>query len=101
MRKAEMKLESTMQVANSLNAIVFILLGLFCFMNVGCVSVPEQSNNQSDTFIGCIEPRPEICTQEYVPVCGYLEDGSQKTYSNACSACSDKKIIRYKVSSCP
>ena len=96
-----MKLESTMQVANSLKAIIFILIGLLCIMNGGCFLVSEQSSNQSDTFVICIEPRPEICTQDYVPVCGYLEDGSQKTYSNACSACSDKKIIRYKVSSCP
>ena len=38
---------------------------------------------------------------EYVPVCAELEDGSRKTYSNACSACSDKDVVKYQLNPCP
>jgi hypothetical protein len=34
------------------------------------------------------EKAAEICTMEYVPVCGYMENGTSETYGNACSACS-------------
>ena len=101
MKEAEMKHEFTIRVAILFKSVIYILITLFCFMNAGCVSAPEQSHGESDTFISCTEPRPEICTQEYVPVCGYLVDGSQKTYSNACNACSDKETIKYKANSCP
>ena len=101
MRKTETKLESTVPVTSPFKAIVSFLIGLFCIMTLGCVSVSEKGSHQSDTFVTCTEPRPEMCTQEYVPVCGYLVDGSQKTYSNACSACSDKKTIKYLTTPCP
>jgi hypothetical protein len=35
------------------------------------------------------EKQAEICTMEYLPVCGYKIDGSSKTYGNGCQACSD------------
>ncbi len=37
----------------------------------------------------CTEPRPEICTSDYRPVCANLKDSTRKTFSNGCSACSD------------
>ena len=40
----------------------------------------------------CIEPRPEMCAQLYQPVCATLKNGSQKGYSNSCSACSDVDV---------
>lgn len=49
----------------------------------------------------CTEPRPEICTMDYKPVCGFNSDNSSKTYSNACSACSDKNVVKYIKSNCP
>lgn len=55
-------------------------------------------NETLDTM--CSEPRPEACTMEYVPVCGYKLDGTYKTYSNGCSACTDKEIIGYKNDEC-
>lgn len=32
--------------------------------------------------------RPEICTEQYAPVCGE-KNGSRKTYSNSCFAAAD------------
>ena len=48
----------------------------------------------------CSEPRQEVCTREYDPVCGYKSDGESKTYSNGCSACAEKEIIGYNNGEC-
>jgi len=51
----------------------------------------------------CPEPRPEICTMDYTPVCGRQQlDGVEqwKTYSNACTACSDDTVAGYRKDAC-
>ncbi len=45
-----------------------------------------------DDLTPCTEPRPEVCTQEYNPVDAEHFDGTRKTYSNACTACSNKDV---------
>ncbi len=52
----------------------------------------------------CTEPRPEICTMDYTPVCGLQTVSGKeqwKTYSNACSACSDSSVSGYVENACP
>ena len=51
-------------------------------------------------FVPCQEPRPEACTMHYDPVCGDLEGGGRKTYSNACVACSDSAVMVYSEGAC-
>ena len=51
----------------------------------------------------CTDPRPEICTMDYTPVCGLQTvSGTEqwKTYSNACSACSDPSVSGYIENAC-
>lgn len=55
----------------------------------------------------CEDPRPEICTMEYIPVCGIYSKKIQcikapcgKTYSNGCSACSDEKVEYHTEGKC-
>ena len=48
----------------------------------------------------CPEQIPEICTQDYRPVCAKQKDGSHKTYSNACTACSEQNVVDYRNGSC-
>ena len=62
----------------------------------GCQSTPVQPVNQ----VACSEPRPEICTMNYQPVCGFDSNNISKTYSNACSACGDKNIVTYIEGEC-
>src|SRR3989344_9222925 len=38
-----------------------------------------------DGRVYCTGSKPEVCSQQYEPVCG----NNQHTYSNACSACQD------------
>ena len=49
----------------------------------------------------CTDPRPEICTQNYAPVCGIHEDGSRQTYSNGCTACSNPAVVGALPEPCP
>ena len=48
----------------------------------------------------CPELRPEMCTMDYNPVCGNLSEGSFKTYSNGCNACSDPMVTSYSQGDC-
>lgn len=49
----------------------------------------------------CAEPRPEICTKEFMPACGVRRDGTRMTYSNGCMACMDANVIGHLPGPCP
>jgi hypothetical protein len=51
-------------------------------------------------IIICQNPRPQVCTREYDPVCATLSDGSKKTYATGCTSCSDEEVISYRSGSC-
>ena len=48
----------------------------------------------------CTMPRPEVCPQNYDPVCGVTLDARSKTYGNACTACADKEVVRHTPGPC-
>jgi carboxypeptidase PM20D1 len=48
----------------------------------------------------CTEPRPEICTMEYAPVCASLASGERREYSNGCSACADPEVLSHVSGPC-
>jgi hypothetical protein len=48
----------------------------------------------------CREPRPEVCTFQYQPVCGLTEGGKWKTFSNGCQACSEAGVIGHRDGAC-
>jgi hypothetical protein len=61
--------------------------------------------------IQCMDPRPQICTQDYRPVCAIRDTGVRcatepcestelRTYSNACSACSDSQVLSHVEGAC-
>lgn len=50
--------------------------------------------------VKCPEVRPELCTMDYNPVCGSLYDGSFKTFTNGCGACSDPNVRGYSPDEC-
>ncbi len=58
----------------------------------------KDSSNTTQTI--CTDPRPQVCTMDYRPVCGERTDGSRKTYSNGCTACSDQQVIGYVEGEC-
>lgn len=48
-----------------------------------------------ENLVLCPSVRPEICTMEYMPVLGWLEDGSTQEYANKCGACADGAVVGY------
>jgi hypothetical protein len=63
-------------------------------------------------YTECKDPRPKVCTQEFRPVCGKVDTGvrcittpcpstKNKTYSNACIACTDSKAYGFWKNVCP
>jgi hypothetical protein len=58
------------------------------------------TKNKDQAWTICTEPRPQVCTMDYQPVCGRLKEGSLKTYSNGCMACSDPDVTVHADESC-
>jgi hypothetical protein len=75
----------------------FIVLPLHA---VTCSNMATASAGSMQAMMTCTEPRPQICTQDYRPVCALLQDGSLATYSNGCNACSDQAVTRYREGAC-
>jgi hypothetical protein len=49
----------------------------------------------------CADPRPQVCTMEYAPVCAVLNAGGSREYSSACNACADDAVAGYVGGACP
>lgn len=60
-----------------------------------------QEARQASPTTQCTDPRPQICTMEYLPVCASLADGSQTTYASGCSACADAAVVSHVPGECP
>ncbi|HEY8924932.1 MAG TPA: hypothetical protein VIU64_11170, partial [Polyangia bacterium] len=63
-------------------------------------------------FVTCSNPRPEICTQQYQPVCAQVDTGvrcikapcpsaESRTFPNGCAACTDPKVLGFVEGACP
>lgn len=62
----------------------------------GCTSLSE-SRPVANV---CKEPRPEMCTAIYLPVCGVDKKGELKTYASGCNACSNPQVVGFDEDSC-
>jgi hypothetical protein len=71
-------------------------------------NLENKNNTQAQV---CSNPRPEICTREYKPVCAVVDtkvrcvkapcpSTIKKTYSNSCTACSDNNVYEYSLGVC-
>ena len=70
---------------------------------------PAQQKNEP---VMCTNPRPEVCTAIYEPVCATRDTGvrcitapcpseENVTKASACTACSDPKVISHVKGECP
>lgn len=56
---------------------------------------------QADVLIACPpEPRPQVCTREYRPVCAVHHEGPDKTYATGCIACTNPEVTAYREGAC-
>ena len=77
--------------------IKYILVAIFliAFSASACSTTKKKVN-----LMKCPDERPEMCTMQFDPVCGILNDDTRKTFSNACSACANKLVIGYQQGEC-
>lgn len=85
-----------MKKLNTLISMISVL-----FLCVACTPTDKNTPAPDNTmdFTHCEEPRPQICTREYRPVCA--TKGTQEiTYATGCTACSDMSVIKYRPGAC-
>lgn len=83
----------------NINKVVFLIL--LSVLVSSCAAYSEKNVvAPSAELIICKDPRPQICTREYNPVCATYKDGSKKTGATGCTACSDPEVIGYVMAVC-
>jgi hypothetical protein len=90
-----------------LKVLCLLSLASLGILTVGCATSSDEKNDLNDInepgaldLILCEEPRPQICTREYDPVCATLKDGTTVTGSTGCTSCSDPEVVGYKKGAC-
>lgn len=66
----------------------------------GCLATSQPSHQPPANAISCPAKRPEMCTQQYDPVCATTDSGQQKTHANGCEACADKTVESFQPGAC-
>ena len=78
---------------------IVLLVGVIA---AGCAQTPpaEETASAPPDLVLCEDPRPQICTAIYDPVCALTADNSYKTYASDCSACGDANVSGYIPGAC-
>ena len=90
------------QILNATAALMLAALAVSCAMPVPDDPAPvdgEASGTVADDFV-CSEPRPQVCTTIYAPVCAEHTDGDRETLASACNACADDTVSAYTKGPC-
>ncbi len=80
--------------------VVIVLLTGYTVVACAQTSAVEETVSSRPVLVVCEEPRPQLCTMQYDPVCGLTANNQYKTYSNACSACSDASVTGHSPGAC-
>lgn len=75
-------------------ALPVLLMAFVTVTSLSCAVSPEK-DVVDKKLTQCETPKPQVCTRDYNPVCGFESDGNHKTFSNACTACSNENVISY------
>lgn len=78
---------------------------------LACNSQGHEKPEMQASRVECKDPRPEMCTQHYQPVCATRDNGVRcvttpcdstetATYSNGCMACADSAVYSYVEGAC-
>lgn len=72
---------------------------------IGCAPAtvppaPEPASDVSNASTVCVDPRPQVCTMIFAPVCATHDDGRRETHASACNACADDTVVDHTNESC-
>ena len=92
----------------SVNTARLLFTMMFAILMSGCNTVDQKQAG----VVECKDPRPEMCTQHYDPVCATRDNGVRcvttpcdstetATYSNGCMACADPAVFYHIKGACP
>jgi hypothetical protein len=84
-------------------AVILILLLAGCGTSPPPAPTPPPAPEPvlvENPLVQCSEPRPQVCTMEYNPVCAQLADGTASEYSSPCNACADDNVSGYLPGGC-
>jgi len=87
-------------LADSLVKSFFKTVGICSVVTTLTACAGNSGTQPPSDLTRCSEPRPEICTAHYDPVCGTLADGSTATYATSCTACADAKVAGWIAGEC-
>lgn len=59
-----------------------------------------EATKAAPASFNCSEPRPQVCTMIYAPVCAEYDDGSSETLASACNACAVATVTAYAKGPC-
>lgn len=76
-----------------------IAFALVAFLALAACASQEPA--ETNPLTQCTEPRPQVCTMEYAPVCATLIAGGKKEYASGCNACADDAVAAYLPGPCP
>ncbi|HFC92635.1 MAG TPA: hypothetical protein ENJ51_07465 [Leucothrix mucor] len=90
---------------------ILSLIFLISCQDKKTVTNPKPKSSPIGTYTECKDPRPEVCTKEFRPVCSKVDTGvrcvttpcpstENKTYSNACTACAEPKVYGFWKNAC-
>ena len=82
------------------NRVILVSISLVLLAALTGCDGGGSSGGSGATLTLCSDPRPEICTLDWTPVCGATSNGSTKTYANACNACANKEVVGYVLGEC-
>lgn len=91
------------------NAATKSLLAMALLLTSACATL-DAGHLPQDAVL-CPEPRPQICTMDYNPVCATRDTTNTcdtlpcpstetATYSNGCGACADAAVIYFQPGAC-
>lgn len=65
---------------------------------LGCAAQDDAPAPRMESV--CQEPRPQVCTMIFAPVCGRHFDGHTQTHSSDCNACADDTVVSHSPGAC-
>lgn len=97
------------QIIKSLTILSLSIFSISCaVVDMNEAELPQAENKK---VTQCEDPRPQMCTREYNPVCATKDTGvrcvttpclstEEVTYPTGCTACADPDVISYTQGAC-